>query len=84
VRVLDAPTQYKFWLLEAFGWQVVHVPFAEWAALAAPAGAGAGAGAGAAGAGAVVRGSVDLARAEYLAGRLARTPLAAAVRGAAI
>jgi len=70
VRVLDAPTLYKFWLLERFGWQVVHVPFGEWEALGAGAGAGGGA-------------APELARAVYLAGRLADTPLAAAVRGAA-
>jgi hypothetical protein len=31
--VLDGPTQYKYFLLESFGWQVVHVPYGEWASL---------------------------------------------------
>ena len=30
IRALDAPTRYKFWLLERFGWQVIHVPWTEW------------------------------------------------------
>ena len=30
MRALDAPTRYKFWLLERFGWQVIHVPWTEW------------------------------------------------------
>lgn len=31
--IIDASTLYKYWLLESFGWQVVHVPYLEWQAL---------------------------------------------------
>ena len=27
---LDGPTMYKYWLLESFGWQVIHIPYQEW------------------------------------------------------
>jgi len=30
MHALDAPSRYKFWLLERFGWQVIHVPWSEW------------------------------------------------------
>jgi len=30
IRAMDAPSRYKFWLLERFGWQVIHVPWTEW------------------------------------------------------
>lgn len=30
---LDGPTIYKYWLLESFGWQVIHIPYQEWSTL---------------------------------------------------
>ena len=30
LNILDAPSRYKFWLLESCGWQVIHIPYTEW------------------------------------------------------